>query len=244
MALKVSTRADAVSKRPPASVGPVILMGPPGVGKGTQAKRLVEIFGIPQISTGDLLRDHVARGTELGLKAKTLMDRGELVPDELMYPMVAERLKRADCNRGFILDGFPRTRAQAEWLEAQLNDQLFDNQCRIPPVVITISVDYNELLKRLTGRRQCPSCGRIYNVYSQPPRVPGQCDVDGSKLVTRHDDSEEVISERLKRYEQDTLPLKEFYRAQGRLTEVDGGRAVDEVTTDLARILERNGHRL
>ena len=228
----------------PKPVGPIILMGAPGAGKGTQAKVVMAQYGVPQISTGDLLRENVSRGTELGLRARSIMDRGELVPDELIYGMVADRLKREDCNRGFILDGFPRTGAQAEWLDKLLKDQFFENECRLEPIVVNISVDYNSLLKRLTGRRQCPSCGRIYNVYFQPPRVPGQCDVDGTRLIMRHDDSEEVISGRLKAYEQQTLPLKEWYCAKGRLVEIDGDREVDQVTRDLVKAIERNGDRM
>ena len=225
-------------------IGPVILLGAPGAGKGTQAERIVARYGVPQISTGDLLREHVARGTELGLQAKSIMDRGDLVPDELMYGMVAERLRGLDCNRGFILDGFPRTLPQAEWLEKLLQGKFFDNKCRLAPVVVNLRVDYNNLLKRLTGRRQCPSCGRIYNVYFQPPRVPGECDVDRSKLVTRNDDSEAVISERLKSYERQTLPLQQHYAAQGRLVEIDGEKPVEQVTGALMKAIERNGDRV
>ncbi len=220
-------------------VGPVILLGAPGAGKGTQAKILVERFGIPQISTGDLLRENVAQGTELGRKAKAFMEKGALVPDDLVCDMVAERLKRADCVRGFILDGFPRTVAQAEWLDALLEAGLFENQRCKPPVVVNITVDYNELLHRLTGRRSCPTCGRIYNVHTQPPRVPDTCDVDGSALVTRKDDREEVIAERLKAYERQTLPLTGYYRAQGRYVEVNGSRPVEQVNEEMAKAVRR-----
>ena len=225
-------------------VGPLILMGSPGAGKGTQAKRLVERWGVPQVSTGDLLRDHVARSTELGRQAKVIMERGELVPDALMYEMVDQRLRQADCRRGFILDGFPRTLAQAEWLDKRLRDAFFENQGWPRPVVISLRVDYNQLLKRLTGRRSCPVCGRIYNVHSQPPRVPDECDVDGSRLVTRRDDSLEVVSERLKEYERKTLPVREHYRALERLAEVDGDRPAEAVTRDIVKIVEQNAHRL
>ncbi len=145
-------------------VGPVILLGPPGAGKGTQAKQIVDRYGIPQISTGDLLRDHVARGTELGLEAKAIMARGELVPDGLVYGIVAHRLREPDCRRGFVLDGFPRTAAQAGWLDAFLEQEVFDNPGKLekcPPIVIQLLVDYNQLLLRLTGRRSCPTCGRL-----------------------------------------------------------------------------------
>ncbi len=215
-------------------VGPIVLLGPPGSGKGTQAKKIVERYGIPQISTGDLLRDNVARGTELGRQAKAIMERGDLVPDQLMFGMVEDRLKQADCAKGFILDGFPRTVAQAEWLDSLISGKFFENQkaCQRPPIVVDIAVGYNQLLQRLTGRRSCPTCGRIYNVYFQPPRVPDTCDVDGAKLVTRKDDTEAVISERLKAYERQTRPLTEYYRQRGRLREVDGDRPVEQVTAD------------
>src|SRR5512146_173754 len=154
-----------------AIVGPIILLGAPGAGKGTQAKAIVEQYAVPQISTGDLLRDHVSRGTELGKKAKAIMDRGELVSDDLVCGMVEERLSRPDCARGFILDGFPRTVPQARWLDQLLAGKVFENQAhrRLQPVVINIAVSYNQLLKRLTGRPSCPTCGRVYNVYFQPP---------------------------------------------------------------------------
>ncbi len=226
-------------------VGPIILLGAPGAGKGTQAKRMVERYEVPQISTGDLLRDNVARGTELGRQAKAVMDRGELVPDQLVCGMVASRLAETDCARGFVLDGFPRTVAQAEWLDAFLTGEL-SGKCaaaELPPVVINIVVGYNELLQRLTGRRSCPTCGRIYNVYFQPPRIADLCDVDGAMLVTRRDDCEEVISERLKAYERQTLPLTEYYHRQGRLREVDGTQAADAVSAAIVGAME-HGDRL
>ena len=227
------------------TVGPIILLGAPGAGKGTQAKKIVERYGVPQVSTGDLLREHVAKGTELGRKAKTIMDRGELVPDELVCGMVAERLSRPDSDRGFILDGFPRTVAQARWLDEFLGTKVFENQkgARIQPVVINIAVGYNQLLQRLTGRRSCPTCGRIYNVYFQPPRVADVCDADGSKLQTRRDDCEEVISERLKAYEKQTLPLAEYYRGKGQLREVNGEQTPESVTAATINAM-RHGNRL
>ena len=224
-------------------VGPVILLGAPGAGKGTQAKLIMQRYGIPQISTGDILRDNVARGTELGKKAKAFMDKGELVPDQLVCDMVAERLRHADCVQGFILDGFPRTVAQAEWLDALLKSEFFQERCSAPPVVVNFQVGYNQLLRRLTGRRTCPTCGRIYNVYSQPPRVADTCDVDGTKLVTRKDDSEEVIAERLKAYERQTLPLIDYYRRQRRLREVDADGPPEQVTAEAFRAIN-DGNRL
>lgn len=236
--IKVDGQALADAKD--CKIGPLILLGPPGAGKGTQAKKIAEIYGIPQISTGDILRANVSAGTELGIKAKAIMERGELVPDSLVCEMVAARLIEADCARGFILDGFPRTVAQAEWLDAFLEDKFFENQpcAKMPPIVIDFAVDYNSLLRRLTGRRSCPTCGRIYNVYYQAPRVADTCDIDGSKLVTRKDDDEKVVSERLKEYERKTLPLTDYYRAKGRLKVVDGDREVDAVTADALEILK------
>lgn len=221
-------------------IGPIILLGAPGAGKGTQAKKIVERYGIPQISTGDLLRENVAKGTELGRTAKAIMERGELVPDDLMFQMLVGRLKQADCARGFILDGFPRTLGQAHWLDGLFKTQEFASICRVPPIVVDIEVDYNGLLKRLTGRRSCPSCGRIYNIYYQPPRVPNICDVDGKTLEQRRDDTEEVISERLKAYERQTLPLKDYYGRQGRLVEINGDQAIEQVTAQTLGAVDRH----
>ena len=221
-------------------IGPIVLLGPPGAGKGTQAKRITERYGIPQISTGDLLREHVKNVTRLGLLARDIMARGELVPDDLLYDMVAERLRRQDCDRGFVLDGFPRTAAQAGWLDAFLEHEFFDNSKRgkCLPIVLRIDVDYNELLLRLTGRRTCPVCGLIYNVHLQPPRVDELCDVDGAKLVTRNDDREEVIRERLLAYEQQTRPVADYFERKGRLVSVDGSLPVDVVSTQIFREIE------
>ncbi len=224
-------------------VGPIILLGPPGAGKGTQAKLIAETYGIPQISTGDILRDNVARKTELGMKARGIMESGNLVPDELVCDMVAERLQQPDCVRGFILDGFPRTVRQAEWLDGQLEKMragkgVQGRQACAPPVVVRLVVEYNQLLQRLTGRRSCPTCGLIYNVYFQPPKVQGICDCDGTPLVQRRDDTEEVIAERLKAYEQLTLPLVEYYGSRGRLFEVNGDQPVEAVAAQTFSALE------
>jgi adenylate kinase len=203
----------------------------------------VERYGIPQISTGDLLRDNVGRGTELGLAAKAIMARGELVPDELMYGIVATRLREADCRRGFVLDGFPRTAAQAGWLDAFLAKEVFDNQARnCPPVVIQLLVDYTQLLLRLTGRRSCPTCGRLYNIHSQPPLVDELCDVDGSKLTIREDDREEVISGRLAAYETQTRRVADYYRTQKRLVAINADRTMEEVTAQIFGVID--GHRI
>lgn len=220
------------------TIGPVILLGPPGSGKGTQAKRLAGHYCIPQISTGDLLREHVSRGTELGFQAKAIMARGELVPDELMYGIVAERLTRSDCTRGYILDGFPRTAAQAGWLEAFLEKQLFDKSERWTPVVIRLDVDYTQLLLRLTGRRSCPTCGRIYNVHFQPPRSNELCDLDDSKLIQREDDREEVIRPRLDAYAALTRPVAEYYRMRGRLISVNAHQAVEELSAQIRGVID------
>jgi adenylate kinase len=229
-----STNAAEWKKR---IIGAVILLGPPGAGKGTQAKLMVARYGIPQISTGDLLRENVAQGSALGNRAKAIMERGELVPDDLVCDMVAERLQRPDCQRGVIFDGFPRTVRQAEWV-----DHLLAQEVRAwpPLVVVNMRVDYNNLMRRLTGRRTCPTCGRIYNIYFQPPRTAGICDVDGAPLVTRKDDAEEVVSERLKAYETQTLLLVDYYRRQGRLREVDGDQPVEEVTAAIFQAIEHD----
>jgi adenylate kinase len=225
------------------NIGPIVLLGPPGAGKGTQAKRIAEHYGIPQISTGDILRGNVQRGTELGVQAQAIMARGELVPDDLVCDMVACRLGDPDCERGFILDGFPRTAKQAGWLDAFFESELFDNSRggKCLPIVVRIDVDYNQLVKRLTGRRTCLANGHIYNVYLQPPRVDDVCDLDGSKLVIRNDDREEVIRERLTAYEQQTRPVAEYYRNSGRLVEVDGSLPVDKVTEHVFEEIERRG---
>jgi adenylate kinase len=223
------------------NVGPVVLLGPPGAGKGTQAKRIMERYGIPQVSTGDLLRDNVARGTQLGLAAKAAMARGELVCDDLVCNMVRERLVQPDCKRGYVLDGFPRTAAQAGWLDALLEHELFDKTrpTRAWPIVIRLDVDYNQLLLRITGRRSCPTCGRIYNVHFQPPRFNEVCDLAHlTKLVTRDDDRLEVIQPRLAAYQEQTRPVEDYYQRTGRLISVNGDLPMDNVSEQIHRILE------
>jgi adenylate kinase len=226
-------------------IGALILLGAPGAGKGTQSKFISTRYGIPQISTGDLLRENVRNGTELGMKAKSVMERGELVPDDLVQDMLAKRIETGgDADRGFILDGFPRTLPQAKWLDKFLQKwSVRHGESWAAPVVISITVGYNQLLRRLTGRRSCPTCGRIYNVHYQPTRVDGICDVEGSKLVIRPDDREEVIAERLKEYEKKTRPLVEYYQASNRLKVVNGDQPVDKVTAEIIRAIE-NGHSL
>ncbi len=221
--------------------GPVLLLGAPGVGKGTQAKVLMEAWGIPQISTGDLLRSNVSRGTDLGRIAKEIINRGELVSDGLVNQMVAERLKEPDTACGYILDGFPRTIGQAEWLDEQLAvSQGIDPGQRASGVVaVSIRVGYHQLLCRITGRRNCPVCQRIYNIYSHPPKVEGRCDVDGAELVQRADDTEAVFMERMRTYEALTAPVVDHYRALGRFEEIDGEQAVEEVTAGIMAALAR-----
>jgi len=248
--MEVQASAGVGAKADARITGPIILLGPPAAGKGTQAKLIADTFGIPQISTGDILRANVARKTDVGLKAKAIMERGDLVPDELVCDMVASRLQEADCVRGFILDGFPRTVRQAEWLDKQLaqmreckkGDVAGQKACAAP-VVIRLVVDYNTLRQRITGRRSCPTCGRVYNVYFQPPKVQGICDVDGTALVTRPDDEESVFAERMRVYDQQTLPLVDYYRERGRLIEVNGEQPVEEVMVRAFAAIE-NVHRL
>src|SRR5262245_42769171 len=217
----------------------VVLLGAPGAGKGTQAKLIAERFQIPHVSTGEILRENVARDTELGREAHAVMARGELVSDSLVNNMVAGRLRQADADHGFVLDGFPRTPAQAGWLDAFLEHEFFDNlnHGKLLPVVIQIKVDYNQLLRRLTGRRTCPA-GHIYNIYLKPPRVADTCDVDGLKLAIRNDDREEVIRERLAAYELQTKPLADYYWNKGKLISVNGDLSVPEVTAQMVRIIE------
>jgi len=222
-------------------LGPVVLLGPPGAGKGTQAKRIMEHYRIPQVSTGDILRLNVEQGTPLGVAAKAVMARGELVSDDLVCEMVRVRLNDPDCKRGYILDGFPRTAGQAEWLDVLLDSKVFDNSrtTRAWPIVIRLNVDYNQLLLRITGRRSCPTCGRIYNVHFQPPRVEELCDIDGtSKLVTRNDDRLEVIEPRLAAFQEQTRPVADYYQRTGRVVTINGDQPMDEVTRQIYRILE------
>jgi adenylate kinase len=216
--------------------GPIILLGPPGAGKGTQSKAIMAAYNIPQISTGDILRDNVARGSELGKQAKSIMDRGELVPDTLVNQMVAARLEENDTRRGFILDGFPRTAAQAEWLDRHFAGQF---GAMAAPVVVSVVVPYNLLFKRLTGRRTCPVCGAIYNIYFEPPKLAGICDRDGAQLTVRKDDREEVIAERLKSYEEQTARLAEYYRKGGHFVEINGDQPIDQVTKEVLATIER-----
>ena len=225
----VALKSEAGPEQPSAWAGflpgPVLLLGAPGVGKGTQAQLLMAAFGIPQISTGDLLREHVRAATDLGKAAKILMDAGQLVPDAIVNGMVADRLNRPDTVPGYILDGFPRTEVQASWLDAKL-PELHD----APPLVaVNIRVGTDELLRRITGRRTCPTCKRIYNIYSHPPAKAGHCDFDGTPLQHRSDDTEEAFQKRMAEYASKTAPVIEHYRAHNSFREVDGTGSLEVV---------------
>jgi adenylate kinase len=201
----------------------VILFGSPGSGKGTQSKYLVEWLRIPQISTGDMLREHIRNGDAIGLAIIDRMRAGSLVSDELVNQLVFERISQPDCSRGFILDGYPRTPAQAEEMMRLLAAR------GAGEVVIHLIVDYNVIISRISGRRVCPKCGTLYNAVSRPPKADGICDLDGETLVIRDDDREEVVRQRLAQYERQTRPLIEFFRATSdRLIEVDASREKPE----------------
>jgi adenylate kinase len=213
----------------------LIFLGAPGAGKGTQAREVAKHFGIPQISTGDILRDSVKRQTPLGLAAKAKMEAGELVPDEVVCGIVEERISQPDCDKGFILDGFPRTIAQAKFVEKALAAK-----GKGLPLVVDIEVSEDLLLKRLTGRLTCSTCGEIYNIYFNPPKVEGTCDKDGGKLVHRADDNETTIRQRLEAYHTLTRPLIEYYRAQGTLLPVDGNREPEAIAKGLIDFLSKS----
>lgn len=206
----------------------LILLGPPGVGKGTQAKLLIERFGIPQISTGDILRAAVKEQTPMGVKAKGFMDSGSLVPDAVVIGIVEERIAQKDCTPGFILDGFPRTVAQADALK-----QVLSGMKRAIDHVVALSVDHQELLTRLTGRRACPKCGAVFHVQFAPPKVEGVCDACGGTLFQREDDKEETILRRLAVYDDQTAPLIAYYQQEDLLRSVNGLGSVDGVQAEI-----------
>ena len=222
--------------------GPVLLLGAPGVGKGTQAKRLMAKYGIPQISTGDILsaikKDPVKAQTRDGAEAKRLMEQGLLVPDEIVNQLVADRLCEPDTSRGYILDGFPRTLPQANWLDEHLVSECAGHALVAPVVAISVVVEYKHLLQRITGRRIAQS-GRIYNIYFDPPKVEGICDDDGSPLVQRPDDTEAVFAVRIRTFEELTAPVIAHYRAAGRFEEIDGDQQVEAVTAAIDAALHR-----
>lgn len=210
----------------------VIFLGPPGAGKGTQAQRVAERYRLPHLSTGDMLRDNIRLGTAIGRKAKPLMEHGELVPDDLVLQMVEERIAQPDCRDGFVFDGFPRTLAQADDLERICRRNKFGGT-----VVLHMVVQPELLLRRLTGRRICKASGHIYNIYDRPSKQQGICDVDGSELLHRPDDTEAVIGERLATYENQTRPLVEYYQLRKQLSSVDAMAGADDVTASINRIL-------
>jgi len=211
----------------------LILLGAPGAGKGTQAREVSNQFAIPQISTGDMLREAVKKQTALGLAAKAKMEAGELVPDEVVCGIVEERISEPDCAKGFILDGFPRTIAQAEFV-----DRMLEAKGRGNPLVLNIKVDQDVLMKRLTGRRTCSVCGEIYNVYFNPPKQEGVCDKEGGKLMQRADDNEETIRQRLVAYEKQTSPLIDYYQRKGLLHEVEGDKEPEVIAEGLREFLK------
>src|SRR5262249_2675493 len=203
-------------------------LGPPGAGKGTQAKMLAQHFGVPHLSTGDMLREHIQHGTSLGLRAQPIMARGELVPDSLVLKMVAERIERPDCSQGFVFDGFPRTVTQAKYL-----GELLKYHGLKQPFVIHLVISNTLLIRRLTGRRTCRVGGEIYNIYDRPPKVEGIWDQDGGELYQRPDDREEVIQQRLNAYEKQTSPLVNYYRRLGALHQIDASKSVAEVEQEI-----------
>jgi adenylate kinase len=231
--------------------GPVFLLGAPGVGKGTQAKLLVSEYGIPQISTGDLLRANITNGTELGLKAKVLMDQGQLVDDGTVNEMVKNRLQQPDVARGFVLDGYPRTQQQSGYIETLLGlrpdmtgaeSQL---AIHLPPVAINIHVDEAELLRRITGRRSCTLCQHIYNIYSNPPKAEGICDFDASPLQQRSDDTEHVFHERMNEYRAKTSHVVDYFQHPTKnhlFRTIEGNNSVEQVHADIVAALRSLRH--
>ncbi len=212
----------------------IILLGAPGAGKGTQGKNIAERFNIPQISTGDILRANVRSKTPLGVKAREYMDKGILVPDEVVVKMVADRLGNDDCGKGFILDGFPRNVAQADALDAILNDMEKNIDC-----VIGIEVERKELVRRLSGRRVCRNCSTSYHIIFSPPLNMDVCDKCGSEIYQRDDDKEETIEARIKVYEEETLPLVEYYKKKKMYVGVNGIGVVDRITDTIINIVDK-----
>lgn len=214
----------------------ILLMGPPGAGKGTQAERLISEYGIPQISTGDMFRAAVKAGTALGREAKSYMDRGALVPDSVTVGIVKERLSEEDCRKGWILDGFPRTTAQAAALDAMLHDMGITLTA-----VLNISADKNDLVKRISGRYVCRSCGASFHSEFRPPKVKGVCDTCGGELYQRNDDKADTVSQRLAVYETSTKPLIDYYRASGVLYDIDGNQSMEDVYSQIQAVLKKAG---
>lgn len=212
----------------------LVFLGPPGAGKGTQAKRYCEAAGRPHVSTGDILREAVAQGTDMGKQAKAIMERGELVPDNIVDRIVAERLSRPDCEGGFVLDGYPRTVPQAIHLDATLSARALALDH-----VVSLEVDEDELLERLTGRRLCNGCGRIHHIKFDPPAAGDRCTACGAKVVQRADDHEEKVRVRLREYEQKTADLKSLYESRGQILRVKATGGPDSVATELGRVLRK-----
>lgn len=210
----------------------IIMLGAPGAGKGTQAKKIAEKYGIPHISTGDIFRSNIKGGTELGMKAKAFMDQGALVPDELTIGMLMDRIKEADCENGYVLDGFPRTIPQAESLTAALEamGQKID-------YAVNVDVPDENIINRMSGRRACLNCGATYHIVYNPSKVEGVCDVCGDKLVLRDDDKPETVKKRLDVYHEQTQPLIEYYEKAGVLANVDGTQDMNQVFADIAALL-------
>lgn len=210
----------------------VVMIGPPGVGKGTQARLLAEHYHIPQISTGDILREMARMETKLGLQLKAIMSTGQLVSDEVLASVIQTRTTQPDCKNGYILDGYPRTPSQARTLEKLARGQ--NREVRL----VSIEVSRDSLMKRLTGRRTCSQCNEIYNLYFRPPKQEGVCDLCGGALMHRVDDNEETVSTRLTAYEEMTAPLIAYFQESGRLVSVNGDRSVPEVFADISAALE------
>lgn len=211
-----------------------ILLGPPGAGKGTQAVKIVEKYSIPHISTGDIFRENIKNETELGNRAKAYMDRGELVPDELVVEIATDRLTKDDCKNGFLLDGFPRTIFQAEKL-----DEFLTKRGEKIDKVINIDVEKEALVKRITGRRVCKACGASYHVVNIPPRKDGVCDLCNGELVQRADDTEETVLNRIDVYNKQTKPLVDYYDKAGVIINIDGNKDLDDVLADIVKGLEQ-----
>ena len=212
----------------------LILFGPPGAGKGTQAKKMVDLYGIPQISTGDILRANVREGTELGLAAKAYMDKGELVPDDVLIGIIKNRLKEPDCEKGFILDGYPRTRPQADALTI-----LLDEINKPIDVVLNLEVPDDELVERISGRLMCSKCGASYQRTFNPPKKEDVCDICGGELFQRADDREEAVMNRLDVYKKQTQPLIVYYTKKGILVTLDGTKGINEVFEDIKAALSK-----
>ena len=206
----------------------IVIFGPPSAGKGTQAQKLSKNYGIPQIATGDLLREHVAKRTPLGVKMKEVLNAGKLGPDDLIIQMIKDRVSLPDCKNGYLLDGFPRTMGQAKELEKMTDIDL----------VLNIVVDFDALVERAVGRRICPKCNAVYHVKSNPPKKAGVCNKDGSALIQRDDDKEETVKRRLNVYREQTAPLVEYYKTKGMLVDIEGSKGIDGVFDQMVKAID------